>query len=629
MKRIKYFILCLIMIFSFACSNSVCEENELEFRMNNGVLEWKYTSDSEWKVAADLFDANKSEIDDGNIELRVNENYLEWKKTDNDWMTLFDLSTLKGTDGNSCEFEVKNNKLICKYSDGNDIILFDFSSISGINVQEIQLQVDNNKLKWKYTNDENWKELYDFSIFDRELKLEIKDNKLMYGYDDNLKELLDLDSLKGEDGREIEFEVYDNVLMYGYNGETKKQLFDFDSLIINDSIDTEFIVENYIFKCKKTDTNEWIDLVDFKELLNEINVEINIDDILDIDITEKVQNSISSMISVAEKSVMGIANYEYNDNNQLVKSSIGSGFVYKVEGLLSDGKVANDIDDENIIMYKHYIITNRHVVLNSDEIKVYIFEDDKEYDAELIKYDLKDDLALIAFTHDKYIKPLKLGDSQTVKTGDFVIAIGNPEGFDYSNTATLGIVSYPNRYVSVDTDDDNIDDWNLQCIQHDCAINPGNSGGPLLNIYGEVIGVNTLKFATTEIDNMGFSIAVDSVKHTVSFLEKGEVAPRIVLGITIIAVRDVLGIDSSTWQYDYNIPKYIEHGLYITSVTEGSIAEGVFEQDDILLEFNSSIIRKALDLKVELNKFVAGSGDEIKAIVLRDGSQIEVVLKLK
>ena len=335
------------------------------------------------------------------------------------------------------------------------------------------------------------------------------------------------------------------------------------------------------------------------------------------------------MISVAEKSVLGIANYEYNDNNQLVKSSIGSGFVYKVEGLLSDGKVANDINDENIIMYKHYIITNRHVVLNSDEIKVYIFEDDKEYDAELIKYDLKDDLALIAFTHDKYIKPLKLGDSQTVKTGDFVIAIGNPEGFDYSNTATLGIVSYPNRYVSVDTDDDNIDDWNLQCIQHDCAINPGNSGGPLLNIYGEVIGVNTLKFATTEIDNMGFSIAVDSVKHTVSFLEKGEVAPRIVLGITIIAVRDVLGIDSSTWQYDYNIPKYIEHGLYITSVTESSIAEGVFEQDDILLEFNSSIIRKALDLKVELNKFVAGSGDEIKAIVLRDGSQIEVVLKLK
>ena len=163
MKRIKYFILCLIMFFSFACSNSVCEKNELEFRMNNGVLEWKYTSDSEWKVAADIFDANKSEIGDGNIELRVNENYLEWKKTDNDWMTLFDLSTLKGTDGSSCEFEVKNNKLICKYSDGNDIILFDFNSISGINGQEILLQVDNNKLKWKYTNDENWKEL---SVYD-------------------------------------------------------------------------------------------------------------------------------------------------------------------------------------------------------------------------------------------------------------------------------------------------------------------------------------------------------------------------------------------------------------------------------------------------------------------------------
>lgn len=627
MKKIRYLVLLVIMIFSFGCNDIMDYKEELEFRLNDGVLEWKYVNDDEWKLACDLSDIDKEQSND--IELRVNDCYLEWNLNDNEWIRLFDLSTLKGKDGENPEFEVVDNKLMLEYPNNDKEVLFDFNAIKPSDGKDVILQMNGKMLEWKYSDSEEWIKLYDFSVFEKEMVLEIIDNKLMYGYSTDLKELLDLSTLKGIDGKEIELEVNGNKLMYGYTGEEKNLLFDFDSLIFDNTISNEFTVENYVLKYKGSDSNDWNILIDFKELLNEVNVEINIDNVSDIDIIEKVQSSLNNMISVAEKSVLGIANYEYTENNQLVKSSIGSGFVYKVEGILSSGKVTTDITNKDIVKYKHYIITNRHVVLDSDVVKVYIYEDDKEYDAELVKYDLKDDLALVTFTHDKYIKPLELGDSNSVKTGDFVIAIGNPEGFDYSASATLGIVSYPNRYVSIDTDEDKVKDWDLLCIQHDCAINPGNSGGPLLNIYGEVIGVNTLKFATTEIDNMGFSIAVDSVKHTLSFLEKGEVAPRIVLGITIIAVRDLLQSDSSSWDYEYNIPNYIDHGLYITSVGEGSISEGVFMQDDILLEFNGATIRKVLDLKAQLNKFAAGSGDKISAIVLRKGSQIEVILELK
>ena len=109
-----------------------------------------------------------------------------------------------------------------------------------------------------------------------------------------------------------------------------------------------------------------------------------------------------------------------------------------------------------------------------------------------------------------YLLPLVLGNSDNVKKGQFAIAIGSPQGYEYFNSMTLGIVSYPNRLI--------VDEYGKNLfIQVDVAINPGNSGGPLLNIYGEVIGVNTMKLVEEDVDLMGFSIPVNVVKQ---FIEK-------------------------------------------------------------------------------------------------------------
>ncbi len=109
---------------------------------------------------------------------------------------------------------------------------------------------------------------------------------------------------------------------------------------------------------------------------------------------------------------------------------------------------------------------------------------------------------LLKFEYSEYIKPLLFSDSSLVEQGDKSMAMR----LRGSSSATRGIVSHPERYVSDDTDNDGVKDWDAIYIQHDDLINPGNSGGPLLDMYGRVIGINTMKFVSNNIDNMGFSV---------------------------------------------------------------------------------------------------------------------------
>ena len=353
----------------------------------------------------------------------------------------------------------------------------------------------------------------------------------------------------------------------------------------------------------------------------------------DVSVTERKRNdsseqAIIDVIANTKDSILGVANYAYNKNSVLVKTSLGSGFVYFAYGILNDGtKVYNDLETNNdIVKYGYYLITNHHVVDKSDSLKIYLHSIDEEIDATLIQYDNKVDLAVVEFTYDEYIKPLTFANSNEIQAGEFCIAIGNPEGFEFSSSATLGIISYPLRYVSDDTDNDGTNDWDAAYIQHDAPINPGNSGGPLLNLYGQVIGINTMKFASEEIDNMGFSIPANDVIELLPYLEKGKIPTRARIGVTVIAVRDLLQGDYQNADYNYIIPDGQKTGIYITEVSEGSVAYGVLKADDIMLEFNGVVLKNSLQLRAELGAIVVGSNTTIRVLILRNGEEMTVEL---
>ena len=363
-------------------------------------------------------------------------------------------------------------------------------------------------------------------------------------------------------------------------------------------------------------------------------IDNNIKDELTINITPRAkkynnsEDNVKSVIRESKDSIFGVANYAYSNTNALVKSSVGSGFVYFAYGILENGEIVyEDLEDNNdIVKYGYYLLTNRHVVKDSDALKIYLHQIDEEIDATLIQTDDRVDMAVVEFFYDEYIKPLEFANSSDVEAGEYCVAIGNPEGFDYSSSATLGIISYPLRYISDDTDNDGVNDWDAAYIQHDAAINPGNSGGPLLNLYGQVIGINTLKFASNDIDNMGFSIPSKDLVELLPYIEKGKVPVRARIGVTVIAVRDLLQGDYKNAEYKYIIPDGVKIGIYVTEVTEGSVAYGKLQKDDIILEFNGIVLKNSLQLRAELGAIVVGSNTTIEVKVLRDGREVTVEL---
>lgn len=342
---------------------------------------------------------------------------------------------------------------------------------------------------------------------------------------------------------------------------------------------------------------------------------------------ESSENKFIHIIESSKSSVVGVSNYQLVDN-KLTLSSIGSGAIYKAIYKMKDGRVFNDVKKvsllEDVETIGYYVITNRHVVLNNKEIKIYIPKIDEEINAKLIQYDEKVDLAVCYFEYNKYIRPLSFADSDDIRQGEYVIAIGNPDGYEFHSSATHGIISYPKRYISDDTDNDKVNDWDSEYIQHDAPINPGNSGGPLFNMKGEIVGINTLKLSATNIEGMGFSIPSNVVKDLLPFLEKGERPVRARIGVTVISIKDIIkgGLTDT-----YLVPEDVKAGLYVSAVSEDSVAKrGGILKDDILLKFNGEAVYDSIVLRAELGKIIVGASEEIEVEVYRNGSIIKLTL---
>lgn len=229
------------------------------------------------------------------------------------------------------------------------------------------------------------------------------------------------------------------------------------------------------------------------------------------DVTLNIKEFEDLIVAVGEKcnsGTIGVSNYGSNGLSLSIQAT-GSGFIFDGYAILKDNSKINisEVSNEKDVKeYFYYAITNYHVIEDGNIIKAYFGSQYKEEKAKVIAVDKIQDIALISFTTTLHLVPLKLGDSDNLKQGQFVIAIGSPRGYEFFNSMNLGNISCPNRVIK-DEYGENL------FIQTDVAINPGNSGGPLLNINGDVVGVNTMKLVTSDIDLMSFSIPINIVKE--------------------------------------------------------------------------------------------------------------------
>ena len=259
-----------------------------------------------------------------------------------------------------------------------------------------------------------------------------------------------------------------------------------------------------------------------------------------------------------------------------------------------------------------YIVTNAHVVEGAGSITV-LLTDDREFTAQLMGSDEISDLAVLQIQAEDLL-PAEFGDSTQLRVGDTVAAIGDPLGVKYRGTYTDGIVSAINRDVAMDR-------RNMTLIQTNAALNSGNSGGPLINCYGQVIGINTMKIGaftdSAGVEGIGFAIPSATVKDIVDqLISQGYVSGRPTLGIEGEAL-------SSFYQHYYRMPA----GLYITYVQPGSDAysKGI-ENGDMLLSINGHRITTMEEMKSLL--YDREVGETVEAIIYRQGDRYRLELTL-
>ncbi len=252
-----------------------------------------------------------------------------------------------------------------------------------------------------------------------------------------------------------------------------------------------------------------------------------------------------------------------------------------------------------------YIVTNNHVIAQADEIKVKL-ADGKEFDAEVVGRDSKTDVALIKIKGANALTPLPLGNSEAIKVGTWVVAIGSPFGLE--QTVTQGIVSAKGRSIGAGPYDD--------FIQTDASINPGNSGGPLLNLKGEVIGINTAIVARGQ--GIGFAIPINMARDIVSQLkDKGEVT-RGWLGVQI---RD---LDESLSNY-YKMKPF--SAVYVENVVPGDPADQAgIRSGDIIVSVDGQSVSSGRELAGLIANIPVGKKSRI--VLLRDGRKQTVTVKI-
>lgn len=310
------------------------------------------------------------------------------------------------------------------------------------------------------------------------------------------------------------------------------------------------------------------------------NVNINVD--------ETVESVVEAVAEKVTPSVVGIRTTTSVMNffgGASESTGEGSGVVYSQDG---------------------YIITNYHVISGAlsnrsgSKIEVFVGDINSEpYEASVVGYNISADIAVIKINATG-LTPVEFADSDALNVGQYVITVGNPGGLEFMDSVTYGVISGLNRVVSSDSD--------VELIQTDAAINPGNSGGALVNVKGQLVGINSSKIVSEEFEGMGFAIPSNTVLEIVKNIISKENDPEPYLGITISEkyTADVL-------QY-YGYPS----GAVVLSVADGSPAEEAgLAKGDIITEFNGTAIKEYTVLE-DLMKDCT-PGEQVSVKIYRSG----------
>ncbi len=278
-----------------------------------------------------------------------------------------------------------------------------------------------------------------------------------------------------------------------------------------------------------------------------------------------------------------------------------------VVGVISQGSAtfsSSSVGSGIIMSSDGYIITNNHVIEGMKTIKV-VLDDGKTYDARLIGADSRSDLAVIKI-NGTGLPAAEFGDSDKLEQGDPAIAIGNPAGLQLQNSVTSGIISAINRDIV-------IEDRTMTLIQTDASINPGNSGGPLVNEFGQVIGINTVKVGISYYEGLGFAIPINTAKPIIDeLISRGYVKGRPSIGIngTTITERE------SAY---FGLPA----GLYIEYVHPNSDAfkKGI-RRGDVITKMNGSVLTSTAEIKKIRDNFTAG--DTVTLTIYRNNEYVDI-----
>ncbi|WP_371925861.1 S1C family serine protease [Halobacillus sp. A5] len=324
-----------------------------------------------------------------------------------------------------------------------------------------------------------------------------------------------------------------------------------------------------------------------------------------------VNTQITEVVEEVTPSVVGVVNLQsqsnfWDEQDGSEEAGVGSGVIYKQE----DGDA--------------YVVTNNHVIDGASEIEV-VLSDETRVPAELIGGDVFSDLAVLKMSDEDVTQVAEIGSSDNLKVGEPAIAIGNPLGLQFAGSVTKGIISGKQRAIPQDFNNDGQEDWQAEVIQTDAAINPGNSGGALINIEGQLIGINSMKVAQSSVEGIGFAIPIDAALPLVEELEEDGQVSRAFIGVEAYGLNEV---PTSEWENTLNLPEDVEGGLYVRSVSQMSpAAKAGLEELDVITELDGEPVENIIDLRKYLYE-EKDPGEELEVTYYRDGEPNQTTLTL-
>ena len=344
-------------------------------------------------------------------------------------------------------------------------------------------------------------------------------------------------------------------------------------------------------------------------------------------VSYKVSSGTTKAISKVSDAVVSVINYQKASSNSSLDDLFGDSASDS-----KDSATEQPAGEGSGVIYKKdgddaYVVTNNHVVDGVTSLEVMLSNGDK-VKGTLVGKDAYSDLAVIKIPSKEVTKVAEFGDSSKLTVGEPAIAIGSPLGSEYANSATEGIISSLSRKVIMRND--NNETVNINAIQTDAAINPGNSGGALINVEGQVIGINSSKISATgsssqdvSVEGMGFAIPSNDVVEIINKLEKDGEIKRPAFGVQMV---DLTGINSR-YIDKLKLPDSVTAGVVIAAVQKGLPADSAgLKKYDVITKIGDTKVTTSTELQSALYKY--SIGDDMKVTYYRDGKEKTATIKL-